>query len=41
MVEVEVCVASGLKATVYCPETVTKTFKKGQEPKKLCNVHTG
>jgi len=40
-VEVEVCVQSGMKATVYCPETVTRTFKKGQEPRKFCNVHTG
>jgi penicillin-binding protein 1A len=40
-VEVEICDATGLKATMYCPETTTRRFKKGTEPKKFCNVHTG
>lgn len=38
-VDVEVCADSGLRATMYCPETVTRRFKKGTEPKGTCNVH--
>jgi penicillin-binding protein 1A len=40
-VEVEVCDVSGLKATMYCPETITRKFKKGSEPTKSCTIHTG
>ncbi|MBS1718487.1 MAG: transglycosylase domain-containing protein [Armatimonadetes bacterium] len=40
-VEVEVCADSGLKANVYCPETVVRRFKKGTEPKRTCNIHKG
>jgi membrane peptidoglycan carboxypeptidase len=40
-VEVEVCEDTGLKATMYCPDTVAKRFKKGTEPKKYCTLHTG
>ncbi len=40
-VEVEICDASGLKATMYCPETTTRKFKKGTEPSKFCTTHTG
>ena len=40
VVEVEVCAETGQKATVYCPETVTRRFKKGQAPKRWCRKHT-
>ncbi|MFI5386923.1 MAG: transglycosylase domain-containing protein [Fimbriimonadales bacterium] len=40
-VQVEVCAESGMRATIYCPETVTRTFKRGQEPKKRCTIHGG
>ncbi|HWA83790.1 MAG TPA: hypothetical protein VG820_10170, partial [Fimbriimonadaceae bacterium] len=40
-VTVEVCAESGMRATIYCPETVTRTFKRGQEPKKRCTIHGG
>lgn len=40
-VEVEVCAETGMKASIYCPETVTRKFKKGKEPKRVCTTHTG
>jgi len=40
-VQVEVCAESGMRATIYCPETVVRTFKRGQEPKKYCTIHHG
>ena len=38
-VSVDVCVDSGLRATRYCPETITRKFVKGKEPKRVCNLH--
>lgn len=38
-VSVEVCVDSGLRANRYCPETVTRKFAAGKEPKRTCNLH--
>ncbi len=38
-VTVEICEDSGLLANPYCPETVTRTFKKGKEPKRKCRIH--
>lgn len=35
-VTVEICAESGQRATVYCPERVTRTFPKGREPKGRC-----
>lgn len=35
-VTVEICADSGQRATVYCPERVTRTFPKGREPKGRC-----
>lgn len=40
-VEVEVCAESGQRASIYCPETVTRTFRKGTEPRRRCSVHGG
>ncbi|MHB8635807.1 MAG: transglycosylase domain-containing protein [Fimbriimonadaceae bacterium] len=40
-VEVEICADSGELATDYCPETVTRRFVKGQQPKKKCHIHHG
>lgn len=39
--EVEVCVDTDMKAGMYCPETVTKTFPKGRGPRKICTLHHG
>jgi penicillin-binding protein 1A len=38
-VTVEICADTGLRATVYCPETVSRTFVKGTEPKRYCTKH--
>jgi penicillin-binding protein 1A len=40
-VRVDICAESGMRATIYCPETVTRTFRRGQEPKKRCTIHGG
>lgn len=40
-VEVEVCAESGMRATIYCPETIVRKFKKGQEPRRRCSIHGG
>lgn len=41
MVAVEVCADTGARATLYCPETVTRVFPKGKQPKKSCRKHGG
>lgn len=38
-VTVDICQDSGLIANPYCPETVTRTFKRGKEPKRTCHIH--
>lgn len=38
-VDVEICADSHELATMYCPETVVRTYIKGQEPKKYCHLH--
>lgn len=38
-VTVEVCADSGLIASAYCPETVTRTFSKNSAPKRKCSIH--
>ena len=38
---VEICVDTGLRANLYCPETVTRSFAKGRAPKKTCTLHHG
>ena len=40
-VEVQVCADTGMLASIYCPETVTRRFRKGTEPKQTCRLHTG
>ncbi len=38
-VEIEVCADTGLRASIYCPETVPKKFRRGQVPKATCTLH--
>ncbi len=38
-VSVEICADTGMVASAYCPETVTRRFKAGKEPKRKCTVH--
>jgi hypothetical protein len=40
-VEVEICADSGELATDYCPETVTRRFVKGRQPRRRCHIHRG
>lgn len=40
-VTVEICADSGQLATAYCPETVTRSYPKGREPKRFCRIHRG
>lgn len=41
MEDVEICVDTGMRAGMYCPETVTKSFPKGRAPRKVCTLHHG
>lgn len=41
MVPVEICAETGMRASIYCPETVTRRFQRGKEPRKRCTVHGG
>lgn len=38
-VTVEICAESGQRANRYCSETVTRTFQRGKEPKRVCRIH--
>jgi penicillin-binding protein 1A len=38
-VDVEICADSHELATMYCPETVVRTYVKGTEPKAFCHIH--
>lgn len=38
-VSVEICAASGLRATRYCPETIKRPFRRGGVPKGTCKIH--
>jgi penicillin-binding protein 1A len=40
-IEVEICADSGLRATMYCQETVIRKYAKGSEPKRFCPIHRG
>jgi penicillin-binding protein 1A len=40
-VTVEVCADTGMRASRYCPETVSRRFKRGTEPRQICRLHTG
>jgi penicillin-binding protein 1A len=37
--EVEICADTGMRASIYCPETVVRSFPKGQEPRRRCTRH--
>jgi penicillin-binding protein 1A len=39
--ELEVCADSGMRASIYCPETVTRRYRKGTEPRRTCPQHGG
>jgi penicillin-binding protein 1A len=39
MVEVEVCVESGQRATTYCPVKRKMKFRSGEEPTAPCSIH--
>jgi penicillin-binding protein 1A len=41
MIDVEVCADTGMRASIYCPETVTRRFVRGQQPKRRCTKHGG
>ncbi|HVL39350.1 MAG TPA: PBP1A family penicillin-binding protein [Fimbriimonadaceae bacterium] len=38
-VHVEICAENHLRATMYCPETVTRTFTRKTSPKRFCTMH--
>ncbi|RYG37629.1 hypothetical protein EON81_06125 [bacterium] len=40
-VEVEICADTGQRASIYCPETVTRSFARGKAPSGRCKVHGG
>jgi hypothetical protein len=39
LVESEICADTGMRASIYCPETVTRRFARGQEPQRKCSKH--
>jgi penicillin-binding protein 1A len=39
VVSVEICADSGMIATAYCPETVTRKAPRGAQPKSRCPIH--
>ncbi len=41
LTDVEICADTGMRASIYCPETVTRRFAKGQEPRRRCTKHGG
>lgn len=41
VVEVKICVESGLRATEYCPKTTWGIFIRGKSPVKFCDIHKG
>jgi hypothetical protein len=38
-VDVEICADSHELATMYCPETVVRTYVRGQQPSRRCHIH--
>ncbi|HSI89382.1 MAG TPA: hypothetical protein VK918_10020, partial [Pyrinomonadaceae bacterium] len=38
-VSVSVCIITGLRATINCPEKDQRTFKEGSEPTDFCPLH--
>lgn len=41
IVEVKICVESGLRATEYCPKTSWGLFLRGKAPSQYCQIHKG
>ena len=41
VVSVEICAETNRRATIYCPETVTRRFPKGSAPGRTCTRHGG
>jgi penicillin-binding protein 1A len=41
MVDVDICVETGLVANEYCPEVVTRHYRKSRVPKRKCRLHHG
>lgn len=37
---VEICADTGQKATIYCPETVTRQFRPADAPRRWCRKHS-
>lgn len=40
-VTVDVCADTNLRANMYCTEVISKRFRKGTEPKRVCRLHHG
>jgi penicillin-binding protein 1A len=38
-ITVTICTESGLRATKYCPDTITRSFAEGSEPLGVCRIH--
>ena len=38
-VEIEVCADTGERASLYCPNTVTRRFPTGKAPRSICHEH--
>ncbi|MDX2065712.1 MAG: transglycosylase domain-containing protein [Fimbriimonadaceae bacterium] len=36
---VEICVDSGQRARPFCPETITRPFRRGNAPRRSCSIH--
>lgn len=41
LVDIDVCADTGMRSSIYCPETVTRRFARGQEPRRRCSKHGG
>lgn len=41
LIAVDICAETGDRATIYCPETVIRTFVQGKQPKSSCKKHGG
>ncbi|MEQ1934467.1 MAG: hypothetical protein ABL962_11420, partial [Fimbriimonadaceae bacterium] len=39
-ITVETCADTGLKATIYCPETATRMFTSSSAPRRWCRKHS-
>jgi len=40
-IEVEICADTGMRSSIYCPETVVRFFPRGQQPRQRCTKHGG